>query len=193
MNGFLSHFVFYLLSFYIYYSAPVLCCVVLIFHLSFLMASCSDIEKWPQQNSPGSSPWCELHLCSPPHMSRPLRDICRRCFLHMSNTVTSVTTFFCQDLFPLGSQKYSPCTPSPHTWKNLSGVISAAAVVVWIPAGFALQHRQGPHIHFLKSHYATKCILQHSGSAETLWMWCFEYGWALHSFCDSQTSLGEFR
>lgn len=81
--------------------------------------------------------------------------------------------FFCQDLFHLGAQKYSPCTPSPHTWKNLSGVISAAAVVVGIPTGFALQHRQEPHIHFLKSHYATKCILQDSGSAVTLWIWCF--------------------
>lgn len=59
---------------------------------------------------------------------------------------------FCDLLLLSG---FSPCTPSLHMWKNLSGFILAAAVVGRIPAGFALQHSQKPHIHFLKSHYAT--------------------------------------
>lgn len=87
------------------------------------------------------SPWCETHL------SRPLRDICQMCFLHIyCNTVVLI---FCQDLCsgafnPLWSLKYSPCTISPHVFKILfSFLLAAAAVVGGIPAGICPSAQSG--------------------------------------------------
>lgn len=72
------------------------------------------------------------------------------------NTVTSVTSFFSRA--PSQGRIYPPRSPEVfpmYAFDVEEGFIIAAAVVGEIPAGFALQHLQEPHIHFLKSHYAT--------------------------------------
>lgn len=97
------------------------------------------------------------------HVQTPERRL--RCFLQMyCNTVTSVTYFFSRA--PSQGRIYSPQSPEvfpvytiPSHVEDLSGLIIAAAVVVGIPAGCALQHSQEPHIRFLKSLYATWCNL----------------------------------